>query len=109
MVRILDTKLVFSRALALLAAKDRNRLLRRGGVPWAKLLLLILILARLVVDVLVCKWLLLKLLKLEFAVENGGVLVVRLVPVVLFVLFVLVVFVVCAEVVRLLLLLLLLW
>jgi len=54
-VLIRDTKLVFSRALALLAAKDLNKLLRRGGVPVARLLLLIFMFARLMVEVLVCK------------------------------------------------------
>ena len=76
MVRIRDTKLVFSRALALLAAKDLNKLLLLGGVPDARLLLLMFILARLIVDVLVCRWLLLKVLKLLPVVVAPVLLVV---------------------------------
>lgn len=76
MVRIRDTKLVFSLALALLAAKDLNKLLLLGGVPDARLLLLMFILARLIVDVLVCRWLLLKVLKLLPVVVAPVLLVV---------------------------------
>ena len=75
-VRIRDTKLVFSRALALLAAKDLNKLLLLGGVADARLLLLMFILARLIVEVLVCRWLLLKVLKLLPVVVAPVLLVV---------------------------------
>ena len=67
---------MFSRALALLAAKDLNKLLLLGGVADARLLLLMFILARLIVEVLVCRWLLLKVLKLLPVVVAPVLLVV---------------------------------